>query len=213
MSYKLLQIVWIITETFLILSLVLLALFFILKKMFDFQKSSFSKKTLPTEEICKKGHISFKKDQDFLIYAKSVGEILANTTDQKKRISLKEHIHKIHLYPKIYTLYTDTNIKMLRLYFLSLLVSLSQEESKELYHNILADEKTKDIPQFYTLAVLGLALSSNNKEDITSLYHVLLHLEQKKKISQKLSQFFFTQAFKSVDYSVCISFFFKLLSR
>jgi len=206
-SYKLLHIIWILTEVFFILSILFLCLFFILKKIFDRKKNSLLKKTLSMEEIVKKEYLSLETDQEIITYAKSIGNILMDTTDFEKRMALKKHIQKINLYPKIYILYTHAYSHMMRLYFLSLIIPLAQAESNTLYHHILTDKKTKDISQFYTLAIFGLALSSTNTQDITSLYSIVEKLALEKNITQKLSQFFFTEAFKSVGEAVCILFF------
>jgi len=206
MSYKLLQIIWILTEVFFILSLLLLFIFFILKKIFDIKRGAHSKESISTKELHQKKYALLKTKQEIISYAKSIGELLINTEDPKKRIALKKYIQEIHLYPKIYSFYKKTNYNSFRLYFLSVIVPLSQEESRKLYYSILSDTETKDIPQFYIFATFGLALSSKNEDDLTSLYHIVSDLESKKNITQKLAQFFFTEAFKSMESSIYTSF-------
>jgi hypothetical protein len=205
--YIILEIVWRATEIFFILSLLLLVLLFVVKKILDIKKKFIQKKQLQYMYHHLDNTIEFSSDVELISYSRVIGMRLLSTTEHDKREKIKGHIKELQLFDKLYILYQKAHMYRTKLYIFSSLVLFSDIQGRPLFHSIINNmKKRKKMPEFIILALFGLALSSERKEDLSELYSILEYIDEEEYPTQKFSEFFFIQAFISLEENEIIHF-------
>jgi len=203
-----LEVIWRITEAFFLFSIVLLVLLFFIKKMLDNKKKYIQKKQLQYMYHDIDIPIDISSDVKLIAYCQVVGMRLLSTTEHLKREKIKHHIKSLKLFEKLLQLYQNTGIYRTKLYLFSSLVLLSDVQGRELFFSVLNNQhKRKEMPEFITLALFGLSLSTETEEHLAELYEILKDIDQEEYPSQKFSEFFLIQAYLSLDEDKILHFF------
>jgi hypothetical protein len=206
-SYIILEIIWRITEIFFILSLFLLGFLFIVKKILDIKKKFIQRKQLQYMYHYLDKNIDFSNDVELISYSQVIGMRLLSTTEHAKREKIKVHIKELQLFEKLYKLYENTYMYRTKLYIFSSLVLFSDTQGRVLFHSVINNmKKRKEMPEFIVLALFGLALSTEKKEHLVELYEILEQIDEEEYPTQKFSEFFFIQAFISLEEGEIIHF-------
>jgi hypothetical protein len=198
-SYIILEVVWLATETFFVFSLLLLGALLIIKTLFERKKNFIQEKQL--EYMYHQLHTSvvLSTDIELIAYSKMIGMRLLSTRDIGKREEIKFHIEKLNLYDRLYTLYQKTKTYRNKLYLFSTLVLFADARIEDECQMLIKNKKLhKKMPEFRILSIFGIALSAQTKEDLYELYILLSQMDEEEYLTQKFSEFFFIQAYVSV---------------
>ncbi len=185
-----------ISEIFFFTSIALLVVFFILKAFLDIKRKFLKKKSFQVKhrEIQEElAHISPKNLPKYANYLSSLSDHQA----YQKAIT---QIEATHLYDKLYALYDTKRLPLSRLALFHSLALLGDPKIRPLALSFTSDkEKRKKIPEFLTIELYALSLSSKNSVHIQELYFILETLDQEEYASQKFAEFFLVKAFISVE--------------
>jgi len=208
MSPVVLEVIWRITEIFFIFSLVLLVFLFVVKKILENKKKFIQEKQLQYMYHDINQPVDISNDVELIAYSQVVGMRLLSTTEHEKRNSIKEHIKALSLYDRLFELYQNTGMYRTKLYVFSSLVLLSDTKGRTLFFSVINNaHKRKEMPEFITLALFGLSLSTETKEHLAELYEILESIDKEEYPSQKFSEFFLIQAYLSLDKKEILNFF------
>jgi len=207
MSPIALEIIWRITELFFVLSLLFLVLLFVLKKVLDSKKSYIQKKQMQYMYHDINVLVDIVEDTELIAYSQVVGMRLLSTTEHQKREKIKQHIMTLGLFDRLLALYRDTGMYRTKLYIFSSLVLLADTKGRTLFLSVINNpHKRKEMPEFITLALFGLSLSTVTKEHLVELYEILERIDQEEYPSQKFAEFFFIQAYLSMQEEEILDF-------
>jgi hypothetical protein len=196
-SLTLLDIVWYVTAVLFVISTFAFFSFFLVKKVLESKKSLLKTKQMKYAYYDIDRPVDLSKKVELVAYCRVLGMRLLTTTEEEKRVELKKHIVKMQLFEKLLKVYEKSN-HYSQLYLFSSLVLFADVKGRELFLSMFVNPKNDDIPEFKTLALFGLAISTKNKEHLMELYEILEKMDKEEFLTQKFSEFFLIQAYISL---------------
>lgn len=201
-----LDIIWSITKIFFLLSILLLLFFLATKKLFDFKRIAIREKLFQFMFSSMDRNIHLKDTIEVIAYGEMIGQRLLSTTEYAQRHRIKLFIYDINLFNKFKILYEKTKFLHVKIYMFSRLILFSDTRVRVLCFDILNQSQKKIAPEFTILALFGLALCTEKKDDLEILHKILTTIDKEGFFMQKFSEFFFAYAYISLHENQILDF-------
>jgi len=204
---ELLDIVWIATQIFFVLSIFLLIVLVIARVASSYRVSFISESLKEYQLGIKRGIEVPKGHKDFMTFSYALGMMLVGNMNSEDRVYLNNYITKHKILDRLTINYHNAYMEPQKIYYLLLISLMRREESKDIYRGVLENiKKVKQKIEFKILALYGLASVCYKLEDMLEIYDYLTRMDSKKFISQKMSQFFFTLALRNINLEEIMKF-------